>query len=342
MIGNRENGQAPPEGGVPAQATAKTLGVVLLNMGGPEALDEVEPFLFNLFADREIIRLGPWAWLQKIIARRIVKKRAPKSREAYRLIGGGSPLARISAEQGRALAARLASEGDYMVRCAMRYWHPLAAETLAEFAQAGVSRLLALPLYPHYSKATTGSSLNDLKRAAAEADFPFTIEQIEAWPDQPHYIEALAATMATGAAGFEDEDFTVLYSAHSLPVSFIKEGDPYLEHIKRTIAALAQLTGRRGRLSFQSRSGPVRWLEPSTPDMLRQLAAEKVKNVLMVPISFISDHVETLYEVDIQYRELARSLGIRLLRPPALNTHPGLIEALAQQVLNPQQHKQAP
>lgn len=324
---DRKAAEAPPP-----------VGVVLLNMGGPESLDQVEPFLLNLFADREIIKLGPWPWLQKFIARRIVKKRTPKSCEAYRLIGGASPLNRISAEQGRALAVRLAEEGDFMVRCAMRYWHPLAAETLAEFADAGVSRLLALPLYPHFSRATSGSSLNDLKRVAAGFDHPFTIDEIQAWPDQPHYIEALAATLAEGAETFAGEEFTVVYSAHSLPVSFIEEGDPYLEHIKRTIAALEKITGRPGRLCFQSRSGPVRWLEPSTPDMLGQLADQGVKNVLMVPVSFISDHVETLYEIDIQYRDLARNRGIRLVRPPALNTHPQLIEALAQLVINARQH----
>lgn len=332
MQENRKStGHEPPEPG--GAEPRRRLGVVLLNMGGPEHLDQVEPFLLNLFADREIIRLGPWPWLQKFIARRIVKKRAPKSREAYRLIGGGSPLTRISREQGRALAARLAGEGDFMVRCAMRYWHPLAAETLAEFARAGISRLLALPLYPHFSRATTGSSLNDLKRTAAAGDFPFTIEAVESWPDQPRYVAALAATLAEGAANFADEEFTVVYSAHSLPVSFIAAGDPYLEHIQRTIAAVEKITGHRGKLCFQSRSGPVRWLEPSTPDMLQQLARQGVKNVLMLPISFISDHVETLYEIDIQYRELARNLGLRLIRPPALNTHPDLIEALAQLVL---------
>lgn len=308
-------------------------GVVLLNMGGPETLADVEPFLLNLFNDREIIKLGPFAWLQPFIARRIVKKRAPKSREAYRLIGGSSPLARISAEQGRALAARLADQGDFMVRCVMRYWQPRAPEVLAEFARAGVSKLLALPLYPHYSRATTGSSLNDLKQAIAQADSPCTLGQIPAWPDQSEYIAALAATIREGTEYFAGEPFTLVYSAHSLPVSFIEEGDPYLEHIKRTITALEALTALQGELAFQSRSGPVRWLEPSTPDMLRRLAGQGVKNVLMLPISFISDHVETLYEIDIQYRELARSMGIRLVRPPALNTHPQLIEALARLVL---------
>lgn len=314
-------------------AWGEKIGVVLLNMGGPETLADVEPFLLNLFSDREIIRLGPFPFLQKFIARKIVKKRAPKSRAAYRLIGGGSPLARISADQGRALAARLAGEGDFMVRCAMRYWHPLAAEALAEFKQAGVRQLLALPLYPHYSRATTGSSCNDLRRALAAADYDFSCREITAWPDQPDYAAALAATIREGAATFGDENFTLVYSAHSLPVSFIEAGDPYLDHIKRTIAAVEPLLGFSGKLCFQSRSGPVRWLSPSTPEMLQELADQGVKNVLMVPISFISDHVETLYEIDIQYRDLARDLGIRLVRPPALNTHPGLIEALARLVL---------
>lgn len=309
------------------------IGVVLLNMGGPGTLADVEPFLLNLFSDREIIRLGPLPFLQQFIARRIVKKRAPKSREAYKLIGGGSPLAKISADQGHALAARLAEEGDFMVRCAMRYWHPLAPEILPEFQRAGVKELLALPLYPHYSRATTGSSLNDLRRALAAADYDFSCREISAWPDHPEYAAALAATIKEGVAAFNGEKFTLVYSAHSLPVSFIEAGDPYLDHIKRTIAAVEPLLGFRGRLCFQSRSGPVRWLSPSTPDMLQTLANQGVKNVLMVPISFVSDHVETLYEIDIQYRELARGLGIRLVRPPSLNTHPRLIEALAQLVL---------
>ena len=322
-----------PQDAVPRDRLPARTGVVLLNMGGPETLADVEPFLLNLFCDREIIRLGPFPFLQKFIAGRIVGKRAPKSREAYKLIGGGSPLARISAEQGRALAANLAATGgDYLVRCAMRYWHPLAAETLAEFRRANIRKLVVLPLYPHFSRATTGSSLNDLRRAlAAHGDF-FSCREIEAWPDQPDYIAALAATIEEGAAAFNGDKYTLVYSAHSLPVSFIKEGDPYLDHIKRTIASLEARLGRRGQLCFQSRSGPVRWLEPSTRDMLRQLAAQRVKNVLMVPISFVSDHVETLYEIDILFREMARELGIRLVRPPALNTHPTLIQGLAKLV----------
>ena len=305
------------------------IGVILLNLGGPETLADVEPFLVNLFSDRTIIRLSPFPFLQKFIARRIAAKRAPKSCEAYRLIGGGSPLARITGEQGRGLAEALAADGDFQVRMAMRYWRPGAETALAEFAQAGIRRIVALTLYPHYSRATTGSSLDDLRGAIAASGHAFELAEVREWPDQPDYVGCLAESIRNGMAGFGGEPAQLVYSAHSLPVSFIREGDPYLDQIKRTIAAVEKITGMAGRLCFQSRSGPVEWLTPSTPEMLEQLAGEGVKNVLMVPISFVSDHVETLYEIDIQYREQAKELGMRLERTGSLNTHPLFIAGLA-------------
>lgn len=304
------------------------VGVLLLNLGGPETLADVEPFLINLFSDREIIRLSPFPFLQKFIARRIAAKRAPKSREAYGLIGGGSPLTRITGEQGRALEEALAADGRFVVRMAMRYWQPGAQTALAEFAQAGVRRIVALTLYPHYSRATTGSSLEALRRAVVASGHAFELAEIREWPEQPEYVGCLTQGIREGMAGFGGEPVQLVYSAHSLPVSFIREGDPYLEQIKRTIAAVEKSTGLNGRLCFQSRSGPVEWLAPSTPEMLAQLAGEGVKNVLLVPISFVSDHVETLYEIDIQYRELARSLGLRLERTASLNTNPEFIRGL--------------
>lgn len=304
---------------------SEPVGVILLNLGGPETLADVEPFLVNLFSDREIIRLSPFPFLQKFIAGRIAAKRAPKSREAYRLIGGGSPLTRITGEQGRALEAALAADGRFVVRMAMRYWHPGAEAALAEFAQAGVRRIVALTLYPHYSRATTGSSLDALRRAVAASGHAFELAEVREWPEQPEYVACLAQGIREGLTGFGNESVQLVYSAHSLPVSFIREGDPYLDQIKRTIAAVEKITGMNGRLCFQSRSGPVEWLSPSTPEMLAQLAGEGVKNVLMVPISFVSDHVETLYEIDIQYRELAESLGLRLERTSSLNTSPAFI-----------------
>ncbi|MFA6283032.1 MAG: ferrochelatase [Desulfurivibrionaceae bacterium] len=304
------------------------VGVILLNLGGPETLADVEPFLVNLFSDREIIRLSPFPFLQKFIARRIAAKRAPKSREAYRLIGGGSPLARITGEQGMALQEGLAADGRFLVRMAMRYWRPGAEAALAEFAQAGVRRIVALTLYPHYSRATTGSSLDALRMAVAASGYGFELAEVREWPEQPEYVACLAQSVREGMAGFGGKPVRLVYSAHSLPVSFIREGDPYLEQIKQTIAALEKIIGMAGELCFQSRSGPVEWLSPSTPEMLERLAGEGEKNILMVPVSFVSDHVETLYEIDMQYRELATSLGLRLERTASLNTRPEFIQGL--------------
>lgn len=305
---------------------------MVLNLGGPEQLEEVEPFLVNLFSDREIIRLSPFPFLQKPIARRIAHRRAPKSREAYRRIGGGSPLTRITAEQCRALAERLTPAGPFTVLPIMRYWHPFASRTLAELAAQGIHRLVALPLYPHYSVATSGSSLRDLRRAAAAASSAFTIEEIRSWPEQPDYVACLAENILEAAAALPEPP-ALIYSAHSLPVKFIREGDPYVKELGKTISRVEAMTSIRGRLCFQSRSGPVRWLEPSTPDMLRQLAAEGCRQVLAVPLSFVSDHVETDYELDILYRELAEELGMGFARTRSLNTQPRFIDGLRELVL---------
>lgn len=312
----------------------ETIGVILLNLGGPERPEDVEPFLFNLFSDREIIRLSPFPFLQKVIARRIAKRRGPKSREAYGQIGGGSPLGRLTKEQCTALEEQLNSVGSFKVRMAMRYWHPFAHETLRMFHLAGIKKIVALTLYPHYSIATTGSSLNDLRTAALEFSAPFKIIEIDSWPKQPDYVECLADTIRQGIKRFDGNALQLVYSAHSLPVKFIEEGDPYLDQIKQTIHAVERKLDITGRLCFQSRSGPVKWLSPSTPAMLEKLAAEGCKNVLMVPISFVSDHVETLYEIDILYREQAKSMGIRLERTESLNARPAFIAGLKELVVD--------
>ena len=308
------------------------IGVVLLNLGGPEKLEDVEPFLFNLFSDRKIIRLGPW-FMQKFIARRIARKRAPTSMESYRLIGGGSPLAKTTSAQGEALAEKLSAHGDFRVSMAMRYWPPYAAETLAELSGQGITRLVALTLYPHYSIATTGSSVDDLKEVIARSGIDLDLAVIEAWPDQPDYIDCLVENIKTGLRQFGEEPVELVYSAHSLPVKFIQEGDPYLEHMDLTIKAIEEKTGVGGHLCFQSRSGPVEWLAPSTPEMMKKLADGGCKNILMVPISFVSDHVETLYEIDIMYRDQAREMGMRLERVESLNVQERFIQGLEKLVV---------
>ena len=305
-------------------------GVLLLNMGGPEKTADVRPFLFNLFSDRQIIRLGP-AFLQKTIAAFIARKRAPKSIVNYEKIGGGSPIGRITRQQAQALEQQLTGYGHFKTAPCMRYWHPRTEQVLAEMKASGITELIALPLYPHYSKATSGSSLDDLRQWNRKTD-NLPLHEITSWPVQPSYISCLTARIQEGLALF-DQPVQIVYSAHSLPKKFIEEGDPYVDEIRQTIAAIEKITGQSGKLCFQSRSGPVEWLEPSTPEMLRMLAQEGCKNILMVPIAFVSDHIETLYEIDMLYKEQASNLGMRLESTCGLNDDPLFITALTELVL---------
>jgi ferrochelatase len=318
------------------------VGVVFLNMGGPDCLDAVRPFLYNLFSDREIIRLGP-ALMQRPLAWWIARKRAPKSRSAYEMIGGKSPLAAITGAQAAAVEALVNRGGGQRVRCrsGMRYWRPFTRDVLAELKTDGVSRVLAVSLYPHYSSATSGSSIRDLERCAGDLDLDYRV--VESFPDHPGYVAALAETvreglavllrreadaLGTGALRLPDAS-ALVYSAHSLPKGLIEAGDPYVRHLERTITALEERTGIRGHLCFQSRSGPVVWLEPATDVFLNELAGEGVRRILMLPISFVSDHVETLYEIDILYRGMMAAKGVVLVRTPSLNDRPTFMGALA-------------
>ncbi|PID76464.1 MAG: ferrochelatase [Deltaproteobacteria bacterium] len=309
-------------------------GIVLLNMGGPEKLEDVRPFLYNLFSDRELIKLGP-ALMQRPLAWYISRKRAPKSRNLYAQIGGGSPLTQITAAQteklGQLLAGRKAA-----TTFAMRYWQPRASQAIAELEAAQVERIVLLPLYPHYSKATNGSSIRDFENELAKSRLGGKIREliiIRSWPDQPDYINCLTSRIEQGLLQFSSSEITILYSAHNLPVSMIEGGDPYVEHLGRTIEAVEAKTGKKGILCYQSRSGPVEWLSPSTSDTIAELAAKGSKNILVVPISFVSDHVETLYEIEIMFRQEAEELGVNLQMTKGLNDEQDFIQALGQLVL---------
>lgn len=303
--------------------------VLLLQMGGPDSLDAVEPFLYNLFSDRDIIKIGP-AFLQPFIARRIVKRRAPKSAANYRDIGGKSPLLELTEQQASELEKVL---GDrYRCFVAMRYWKPFTDEALAAIRQEGIGRIIALSLYPHYSRATSGSSFNELEKRLAGSKTRPEVSYIRQFYDHPLYIQALAEKIEQGLSGFPDRSRVQLFfSAHSLPQSFITDGDPYLDHIQATVRlVMERFEGVAHHLAFQSRAGPVKWLEPSTGDKLKQLAARGDKEVLMVPLSFVSDHIETLHEIDIEYREEAHKLGITdFRRMESLNSSPTFIACLA-------------
>jgi len=313
------------------------LGVLLFNLGGPEKPGDVRPFLFNLFSDPEIVRL-PWKPAQKPLAWLIATARYRKSVGYYRQIGGGSPLRQITEAQASALGNELERRGlDAHIYVGMRYWFPFTVDALKEIERDGVSQLVVLPLYPQFSVSTTGSSfkefvglidqrggLRDLKR-----------HYISRWHAHPGYVASLAEQIAEEINAFPDPDPSqvhLLFSAHSVPQSYISKGDPYLSQIQETVRLVAERLGNKSpvELSFQSKVGPVKWLEPSTDQKLRELAGKGVRQVLAIPISFVSDHIETLYELDILYRKLADQLGIETYRRvPALNCSPAFINTLA-------------
>jgi ferrochelatase len=298
------------------------IGIILLNLGGPDSIDAVKPFLYNLFSDRDIIRLGP-EFLQKTIASLIIRAKLKNTIAAYNLIGGKSPLPGITISQARKLEEIVSPVRVYV---GMRYWHPFTEETLEQMSRDGIKKIIALSLYPHYSVATTGSSIKHFEKAASKYSFEYSC--ITSWFDHPLYINALAELIEQGIRSF-DSTPAVLFSAHSLPKKFVDAGDPYVLEIQGTIESLTRKLDLNWFLSWQSKTGPVKWLEPTTEHMLNELAGKGIKNLLVVPISFVSDHVETLYEIDILYVDIARNLGITLKRAESLNTSVKFIEALA-------------
>jgi ferrochelatase len=366
-----------PEGLILAGKTDKdTLGIVLLNLGGPDSLEAVRPFLYNLFSDRQIIELGP-QFLQKPLAWLISTIRSKKTEGFYNLIGGKSPILEITMAQAKALEEVLndelyarsqeapppippprggrarvgAAKKKFKVYVGMRYWQPLIEDVVPIIFNDGIRKIIALSLYPQYSVTTSGSSLSRLKEVAA--DYPIEIFSISSWFKHPLYIKALVDVIKNGMKSFNQKspplypplakggqkggiksgiDVHVLFSAHSLPCKIVEKGDPYVHQIMGTIEEITKIIPIKWHLSYQSKSGMVKWLEPPTDEKLKDLAAEGIKNILVVPISFVSDHIETLYEIDILYKNLADKLGLTLKRVDSLNTHPTFIGALKDMV----------
>ncbi|MGG6238034.1 ferrochelatase [Nodosilinea sp. AN01ver1] len=315
------------------------VGVLLLNLGGPEQLDDVRPFLFNLFADPEIIRL-PFPWLQRPLAWLISSSRAKQSQENYQQIGGGSPLRRITEEQAEALKQVLADQGtEANIYIGMRYWYPFTEEAVAQIKRDGIEKLVVLPLYPQFSISTSGSSFRLLERLWLEdpALQRIVYTAIPSWYDRPGYTEAMADLIAKELDKLDNPDQAhIFFSAHGVPVSYVEEaGDPYQREIQHCTELIMQALDRPNpyTLAYQSRVGPVEWLQPYTEDAIEQLAQQGVKDLVVVPISFVSEHIETLQEIDMEYREIAHEAGIPgFHRVPALNTHPRFITDMADMV----------
>ena len=316
------------------------VGVLLLNLGGPAKLEDVRPFLYNLFSDPEIIRL-PSPLLQAPLAWFISSLRARKSQENYRKIGGGSPLLRITEAQAQALRDRLQQNGHQAnVYVGMRYWHPFTEEAIAQIKRDHIEQLVILPLYPQFSISTSGSSFRVLERLwQSDPDLEkikYTV--VPSWYNNPGYVNTMAQLIRqTLDQVNHPDDAHVFFSAHGVPISYVEEaGDPYQREIEDcTALIMGQLNCPNPyTLAYQSRVGPVEWLQPYSDEKITALAEEGVKELVVVPISFVSEHIETLEEIDMEYREIAEEAGVETFaRVPTPDTNPTFIQALADLVI---------
>jgi protoporphyrin/coproporphyrin ferrochelatase len=311
------------------------VGVLLFNLGGPETLRDVKPFLYRLFSDPEIIHVK-WSPLRKTIAWLIATLRRKTSEGYYSQIGGGSPLRRLTEEQAAALQKELRRRGrDVETFVGMCTWHPFLREAVDKIERTTVDRVVVLPLFPQYSVTTTGSGFRALKQLIEKrpAFKKLNIQWIESWPDHPTYIASFVDSIQRELPKFGNKDGVhLLFSAHSIPESYVRNGDPYLDQTKKSVERIMDSLGRRNpyQLSFQSKIGPVKWLEPFTNDVIVQFGKQGINDVLVVPISFVSEHIETLYELDILYKKVAAEAGVaNFRRVPALNSDPVFIRALA-------------
>ncbi|MHB8215261.1 MAG: ferrochelatase [Candidatus Sulfotelmatobacter sp.] len=314
--------------------TTRRVGVVLFQLGGPDTLAAIEPFLYNLFCDPDIIDF-PFARLgRKPLAKLISTTRARKVQHHYATIGGGSPIRRFTDQQARALEAELENQGlDARCFVAMRYWHPFASEAIAQLRAAQCDEVVLLPLYPQYSSTTTGSSLNEWRRLFRDS---LPAHNVGPFYRHPMYLDAVIEKIEEALGRFPvPQRAEIVFSAHSVPMSVIAKGDPYQRQIEETVRLLME-RGRwpnRHRLCYQSKVGASKWLQPSLHRALHDLAAEKVREVCIVPVAFVSDHVETLGEIDHEAREEAHGLGItKFEMSSGLNDSPKFILAMAQLV----------
>ncbi len=312
------------------------IGVVLLQLGGPDSLDAVEPFLYNLFCDPDIINL-PGAFLfRKGLARFISTRRGPRVQGIYRKMGGRSPILKLTNRQALALERALAPDLPVKTYVAMRYWHPLTDATVDQIVKDGIRRVVLLPLYPHFSKTTTGSSVREWGRVlAARGVASITSTLVTEYCEHPAYVQAIVRSIGYALRRIPEADRRkthLVFSAHGTPMSLVRAGDPYQSQIVKTYNAVVRAGnfGLTHHLCYQSKVGPQKWLEPSLVDTIDRLAADGVSHMVVIPIAFVSDHSETLVEINMEARHQARERGVRHFdMSPALNASPPYIEALA-------------
>ena len=281
-------------------------GVLLLNMGGPNNIDEVELFLRNMFADPRILPMAPW--MRRLIGNRIVRRRLHEAEENYRELGGKSPLTEIT----WSLAAKVERLSGILTRPAMRYVPPFASTALREFRAEGVDELILFPMYPQFSTTTTLSSLDDVRAQCDALGYYPTIRMIDPYYDEYDYLKIQAQLIAEAMTGARSEEYDLILSAHGLPMSIIHAGDPYEKQVEANVSALKIVLREMGirfkriRLAYQSKVGNAAWLEPNLADVLRR--PENLK-VLIFPLAFTVDNSETIFELDREHREIAEKIG---------------------------------
>jgi ferrochelatase len=325
-------------------AGKKRVGIVLFQLGGPDSLDAVEPFLLNLFLDPDIIPLGPLGLLRRPIAKLISSRRSIPVAGKYAEIGRRSPIGLLTERQRVRLVAALAAYVDAVAVTAMRYWHPLSREAADTLRRAEpLDDIVLLPLYPHFSYATTLSSLKEWRRVYGPANGRAKEHTVGQFYDHPLYIQAVTQRIGSVLRQFPDSSrIHLVFSAHGLPMSLVEKGDPYPRQIETTVrlvceAGARQYAGwpRTHLLCYQSRVGPAKWLQPPLTETIERLGHEGVKEVLVVPISFVTEHIETLHEINIEARIEAKKFGIQTFRMmPAVGDSPIFIAALKDLVLS--------
>lgn len=287
----------------------KKYAVVLMNLGGPNSLETVQTFLENLFNDPDIFKIPIF---QKSIAKLIAKKRAPKVVEEYRLIGGKSPIGEWTELQRSMLEKSLNKDEElFDVFIAMRYFKPYTHETIKKVQEQNYEKIILFPLYPQYSFSTTKSSFNEWERYY-KGDKSKLI-RINNFYQNKLYLKAINQRIDEALSKFSDpQSFYFLFSAHGIPLSYVKKGDPYQKQIEETMKLVMEIRNYSNpySLAYQSKVGPMKWLEPATDKEIRRLGESGVRNLLVIPISFVSDHIETLYELDIEYRKVAQESGV--------------------------------
>ena len=308
--------------------------VILFNLGGPDKLDSVEPFLFNLFNDPAIISIP--SIFRYPLAKLISKRRAPIAKNIYKEIGNKSPILELTQDQAKSLENNLSKQGDYRCFVAMRCWHPRASDVIKKVKEYNPDEVVLLPLYPQYSASTSGSSINEWNDLCRKENYNIKTKTICCYPTENNFLESHANLIKKTIKNLDNKNFKLLFSAHGLPKIKIKKGDPYQWQVEKTVEGImSKLTHENldHIISYQSRVGPLKWIGPATDEIIIKYSKEK-KGIVIVPVAFVSEHSETLVELDIEYKRLAEKNGCSFYkRVPALGIEENFIEGLTALVL---------